>query len=499
MTTLEKTIPVAQTSMSETSEHHAELAKKYSNTKPNSIELESYTAALMPFNGYYGLDITGVEGAFITVDTNMHMQKGATVPIYDISLIISLDGVTSHRIPFTGTKGTFTNNKLFLETPATASGSTLIDLTFTRSGSTTGPTVSITGSIVLLEEEAKNVTGSTYNNPIHYEQYIGSYHAKFLGISESYTVLEIKDDYTLMFDYNNPSATKLTKVPSYTYSLNMYFFSFDNETNMNNLHVNNLIMGTSSKGGLICNDMMSLKGTNKVKSTRLLQTIETSKVIPTTNPNNTNSEALGEFSGYYPLPSVDKGAFISIEGIYTYSSSPTTCQVMVGVSLDGKKSEEFTFDSSMAFSKNNTLTISELVDLKFTREYTPDGSFGSLVTISGKVNGKTVKSYTAFNPVPLIGFGEAPMINSAKDSLTAESASIIWNGTTVTDFEYIPIMYILAWKDKSAEGSMPMPKDEMVLSFGTDGKSGNTCICTEYLDKIPFNISVVCAIPAAKG
>ena len=69
-------------------------------------------------------------------------------------------------------------------------------------------------------------------------------------------------------------------------------------------------MGTSSKGGLICNDMTSIDGA--VKSQRMTQTIEKADKIPTTFPDNVNSSELAKYAGYYPLPSLSEGAFLSI-------------------------------------------------------------------------------------------------------------------------------------------------------------------------------------------
>ncbi|NRA11905.1 MAG: hypothetical protein HRT57_08120, partial [Crocinitomicaceae bacterium] len=97
-------------------EDHKQLELKYKDLDPKLCIPETPTMALLPFTGYYGLTIDGVKGAFFTVDTNMHMAEGATTPVYHIKLIVSLDGGNSQSFAFTGTTGTFNENKLSLVT-----------------------------------------------------------------------------------------------------------------------------------------------------------------------------------------------------------------------------------------------------------------------------------------------------------------------------------------------------------------------------------------------
>lgn len=494
-------------------EHHEQLAKKYEGVAPNSIVTDSDTDQLMPFNGYYGLEIDGVSGAFFTVDTNMHMALNATTPIYDISLIVCLDGVNSHMFDFTTGGGTFDGSKLRLVSPA-VNGGYDIEMVFTREGlgSDMGVTANISGHITLPGATKIKVTGSTYNNAIPYEQYIGTYHEEFIGIPSGHKALEIQPEYVLMYDYGN-NANPATKVPSYTYNFNMYFFSITKKVDNNkDLQSSHLIMGTSSKAGLVCNDMISVakigeKSTSVVP--RLLQTIEIGEKIATTNALNENSDALGAFSGYYPLPMLAPGAFLSIEAIYTISDEVTTspCEVQIGLSVDGKVSKMYTFDSTMSFIdgnlsiNTNSTPITSILSINFKREYVTNGLFGTLVTITGTVTGKKVeKAFTPFNPVPLKGFGGSPMTGPNQEVLTISetSNSLTWSENSVTNsvksYKYVPIMYILVWKIDEAGVPTKGGKDSIVLSFGTDGGRGNTTIVTRYNGKIPTPPTVVTAI-----
>ncbi|WP_411023364.1 hypothetical protein, partial [Salmonella sp. s51228] len=113
------------------------------------------------------------------------------------------------------------------------------------------------------------VKGTTYNNPVPYSVYEGEYTIPFRLIShnDAIPVLYLHKDYNILYDYGNGTGN-LEKVPSFTYNLNMYFFSFSKgEKSIR------LIMGTSASGGLVCNNISVHIKTKKVKS-RSLQTIQ---------------------------------------------------------------------------------------------------------------------------------------------------------------------------------------------------------------------------------
>lgn len=99
------------------------------------------------------------------------------------------------------------------------------------------------------------------------------------------------------------------------------------------------------------------------------------------------------------------------------------------------------------------------------------------------MNNKSVTGFTLFNPVPLTVFGGVPMTNSKGDTLTIKSnTEVIYNGVTMNDIIYVPVMYILAY---------PVENPTTMMSFGTNGLSGNTCIVTD-----PSGMAVVSANPS---
>lgn len=480
---------------------HEAIEEKYRNINPLEVVADPNTMALLRFNGYYALDIVGAPGAFFAVDANMHIKDGIPQPIYDISLVISLDGTTSERVQFTGSDGTFENNVLTFSTPGNLNGRTTVNLTFTPTNSGDGTTAQCKGTIGIPKHLPVAVTGTSYNNPISSEMFVGKYHVEILGIlPEDCQVLEIQKNYSILYDFGVLHGD-LVAVQTYTYNLNMYYFSIPKQPNSSSANDSSdsksskLIMGTSPSGGLVCNNML-IDGP-KV-TTRMIQTIEICENISTTKPVNTNSSVLAQFAGYYPISNVAPGAFVAIEGNYTVQTSGgnQAYTVTIGVSLDGMSTKVYTFDTSMSFT-NNVLTIPSATDdapnilsLTFDRTYGALGNFGSLVSITGTVEQYTASGYTAFNPVPLSSFGGAHMtsiINSEVLIVNSDTA-ITFNGHAVSEFLYVPIMYILAFTD-------PASQNQVLLSFGTDGCAGNTCIITESTTPNPL-ISVVYAIPS---
>ncbi|HKC67081.1 MAG TPA: hypothetical protein VKG26_02545, partial [Bacteroidia bacterium] len=176
--------------------------------------------------------------------------------------------------------------------------------------------------------------------------------------------------------------------------------------------------------------------------------------------------------------------------------------VMIGISMDGVTATGYTFDTTMTFdTTSNTLTIPATANpndpnlplsITFNRNYTP-ANYG-LVSITGIIGKTSVAGYTPLNPVPLSVFGGVTMTglkgsNAEGVSLTiVNDNEVIYNGTKIkTDMKsilYVPLMYILAY---------PSVNPTTVMSFGTDGLRGNTCIITDN-----NGIYVVYAIPSAQ-
>lgn len=498
---------IERLSMDELTSHHQDLEEKYKNTTAG--EVDDQTKALMAFNGYYSMSMPKTAaGAFFSIDTNMHINEKSPTPNYDVSLIISMDGHTSTRFQFSGTKGqagapeaSFINDTLKLSTPAILAGNSL-ELSFTRTGLSEGVTASFSGSITYQGEQAVNVTGQTYNNIIPSTMYSGKFHTEALGVIPGKEVMQIKKDFSLLYDYGSGTG-ELTQVPSYTYNMNMYFFSVSKDGK-----TSKLIMGTSGNCGLICNDMIVDNATNKV-TTRSLQTLAIAGNISTKHKNNPDGEKLAAFSGYYPMPTVSENAFVSIAG--QYSVSPTNekeYKVLIGISLDGAISDVYTFDTAMTFEDNTFAIWPEEVSgiptfsMKFKQEYKQQGNFGSLVTatISGAVMDKPVTAYSALGPVPLLAFGGATM-NNKKGTEPLEINSnheVTYKGMAGLELLYVPLMYILEFKVNHAQAPEPPKLETIVLSLGTDGGKGTACIVNAFPNGItkPPVISTVFGIPS---
>lgn len=451
------------TALTEMAAYHQQMAEKYAGVKPEEQSLSPDAQALIAFNGYYTLDL--VPGAFFAIDTNMHVQAGAKSPIYDVALIVSLDGETSRRFPFTGT---FDGTTL-VQTGTT--GDFSVNLTLTRSDGSKGTTATCAGTITLPSATAQTVTGFTYNNPIpssifqgdYYEteplyiQHDGTYQQENVAIA----VMRIEPDFGLSYDFGSNNGN-LQPVGAYSYNMNMYYFTFSDGVNSVNL-----IMGSAAEGGLACNNMVVNTQTNAVTA-RSLQTVPFPNKGSLEIPNMSSNE-LAAFSGYYQLPSIAPGAFISIQAQYIpILGSVDVYLVKIGVSLDGISATGYYFDAgSMSFKKNMLTMPEQSISITFDRKY--DASKGSLVTITGTIGSYQANGFTLFNPVPLHVFGGVPMKDSkGKNSLTVVSDwEVIYNGTTMKSIIYVPIMYILA---------NPWDAPTTVMSFGTSGLKGNTCI-----------------------
>lgn len=194
-----------------------------------------------------------------------------------------------------------------------------------------------------------------------------------------------------------------------------------------------------------------------------------------------------------PITAFNTRAFISVEGIYTVKSSGTEYKVEIGVSTDGVTSKVFTVNSTMTFD-GSTLIIpafnleTEDLTIIFDRTYVADGNHGTLVNISGKIGDIPFTGSTPLNPVPLSAFGGAEMkAIDGSETLSIETDSqLTYQGVVVNELLYVPVMYIGAF-DAEATGNT------VVLSLGTDGGRGNTCIVTDK--KAAHLMDVVYAIP----
>lgn len=97
--------PATHAPMDGITQIHNQLRELYSETT-NGIT-EPATQSLKAYNGYYALKGAGTAaGAFFTVDTNMIVTNDG-LPVYHVSLIISLNGTQSHIFSFTGSSATF--------------------------------------------------------------------------------------------------------------------------------------------------------------------------------------------------------------------------------------------------------------------------------------------------------------------------------------------------------------------------------------------------------
>lgn len=457
-----ESIQLAGSSLSQLQASHKQLEEKYKGLNPNEIRVNPETVSLISFNGYYSLDCA--PGAFFAIDTNMHVQSGAS-PVYDLELLVSLDGKKSAGFPFTGA---FDGNHLTQSSAAIEGFS--VDLVFTRTDGNDGTTAVCSGTITLPGMSPKSVSGITYNNPIPASLFIGEYYeieplyieldGKNQKESVAVPVMRIETDNRILYDFGKNDGT-LQPVSSYSYNMNMYYFTFSSGT-----ETTSLIMGTAAEGGFACNNMVE-DTTTKAITSRSLQTIPFPKEESMEIPNLSSNE-LAKFSGYYQLPSIAPRAFISIQAEYVpVLGSIDLYQVKIGVSLDGVSSTGYYFDAEKMSFENNTLIMKDQsISISFKREY--NAAQKSLVTVSGKIGNNQVSGYTLFNPVPLSAFGGVPMTNSNGDTLTVVNDSeVIYNGTTMSSIIYVPIMYILA---------NPWNAPTTVMSFGTSGLKGTACI-----------------------
>lgn len=456
---------------------------------PSAFTPSPDTRALLPYNGYYALNCA--PGAFFAIDANLVVSKGGTEANYMTTLYVSLDGKTSHSIPFSS--GTFDGTTLVQNTHELS-----LNLTLTRANDQ-DITALLNGKISLRELQPVKVSGSTYNNPIESSLFQGTYYLPetiILGPSKApekamIKAMRIGENNTLYYDYGSGDQN-LKQVQNYIYNMNMYYFQFPNGTRSVQL-----IMGTAGSAGFACNDM-TINGTSI--SSRSLQTIISANqvnnnIISDLEPNS-NSQELGAFSGYYPLTSINPLAFLSILGQYTIFLGSVVYSASITFSFDGVNSTSYEFvQENMSFI-DNVLTLTDATNntnicLTFSKQYNAETMM--LAKVTGSINQYTeLESWTPFNPVPLKAFGGVPMTNADSSVNIVSNSSVIYttgtntpttNALNMNAFIYVPLMYILA---------NPWDRPSTVLSLGTSKKNGNVSIVID----VPTNTTTwVQAIP----
>ena len=508
--------------------YRQETVENIDLTKPEGTLLTAENDDIIRFNGYYALDITtgkyaGEQGAFFTIDTNMYVTTdktaGNSTAKYYLQFILSMDGITSTRIPF---KGTFTKineeeYRLQQLLPITDPNGFSIDLTLTHSSPEESTTAKFTGSITPPSKPPVQVNGSTYNNPILSSTYKGTYYNKLetpliINRQEKFVVseniiLEIGKENEFDLSYSADNSGNLEPINSYKFNMNMYVFSFPSPSN--NGDMISLVMGTSPASGLVCGDLTSKSGSATTQ--RTLHTVKAP--VKVTKPNvlttNLSSNKLAPFSAYYPTPTTEyPGAFIAIQAIrIPLVNDIDIYEVTIGVSTDGITSAVYNFDDSMSFDeKKNTLKIPNpaygidpkpegatppvipeyIVDISFTRQYVAEGKSGHLIKLEGAIWGQPVSTFTPFNLIPLKGFMGATLKDANGNKLVVNNNNeVTYKGISVgishpQNILYVAVMYILEFTNPAPTNPHPDYKYKIVCSFGTDAEQGLACIVTEY-------------------
>ncbi len=446
---------------------HDELVEKYALADPAHVVLTDDAKKLIAFNGYYSLDAAPgtAPGAFFAVDTNLLIKDGTSQPITDVTLIVSLDGTTSFKAAFTGT---FIDGRVI---QSDADAPFAVDLVLTRLVDDSPATASCSGDITLTKAKPTRVTGRTYNNPIPCSVFAGTYYYAPSGVPVR--VMEIGTDYQLRYDYGTGNGT-LQPVPTYSFNMNMYYFSFGPKA-----QTTQLVMGTSGAQGLACNNIYP--GPSGSVSRSLM-------TIPTPTTGNAKAKDLSAFSGFYLLPSLGAGAFLTIQGQYQFVGPEIVdYQVQIALSMDGKSSRAFTFDETMTF-EDERLTIPNVADVKFARHY--DAERGTLTSVEGWIAPyDRVRGENYLNPVPVTAFGGATMRDKTGDSLVVNGDGIVsYDGNDIVAGVYVPLMYILAGSTLQGQ--------EWLLSLGTAGIHGTACIVTSVPAAPAGVMSIVTAIPS---
>ena len=444
---------------------------------------------LITFNGMYNL--AGSPGAFVLVDATMTKTVKRPEPQYVVSLVVSLDGTTSHSVNFTGS---FDGNRL----RQTAPNGMALDLTFAHRSRGLGPTAFVKGQVTLPAAQPVAVSGVSYDNPIQADFWNGQTFYLTPATGKHLTpVARIDKDGNLYYD-NGRNNGKLSPVAAYTYNLDMYYYSFTDPQG----DTANFIMGTSGSQGFAMNNLVSRAG--EPISTRNLTTIPRAVTPSTKNwypdfhltqgPSTIQvggDVSLSDFSAYYPIQFPDgkasPKAFFSVDGS-TLSLLPGIEQAVPGsnpgslysalitVSIDGVTTRNYYYDTSqnMSFDGRTLRMPRQNIEVTFTREY--DAKAGSVFTMEGTIGTRRVTGKSPFNPVPINQFAATMKDVSGKNVLViTPTGDVTLNGQVLSNYEYVPSMYIVAGP---IPGTTLIPQPVTLISLGHGGASGMSAIVT---------------------
>lgn len=199
------------------------------------------------------------------------------------------------------------------------------------------------------------------------------------------------------------------------------------------------------------------------------------------------------FTGYYQM-NVAPGAFLSIDTTVAVATQPPadSIDVTISLSMDGATATTFTAADGIAFD-GTTLTIPNLVNLVFTRDY----QAGRLVSFAGQVGGSTVTGSTYYNAVPLAAFvgnyfdvvtGKPVLAIAGPDDIRFDFAIFAGGGALqpVAGYRYNPGMFVLSFS--GADGSA------FTVMLGTAGAGGLAAsIMTDTAQR--YALSILSASP----
>ncbi len=447
------------------------------------------TTQLITFNGMYNL--AGSPGAFVLVDAVMSRSVKRPEPQYVVSLVVSLDGTTSQSVNFTGS---FDGHRLRQTSP----DGMALDLTFTHRSRGLGPTAYVKGQVTLPGVQPVAVSGVSYDNPIQADFWNGQTFYLTPATGRGLTpVARIGKDGNLYYD-NGRGDGKLSPVSAYTYNLDMYYYSFTDPQG----DTANFIMGTSGSQGFAMNNLVARGG--EPISTRNLTTIprgadpSTKNWYPdfhlTQGPSSIQvggDVSITDFSAYYPIEFADgktnPKAFLSIDGsdlslvpgieqAVPGTNPGSLYSALITVSLDGGTTRNYYYDTSqnMSFDGRTLRMPRQHIEVTFTREY--DAKTGSVFSMTGTIGTRRISGKSPFNPVPITQFAATMKDVSGKNTLViTPTGEITLNGQALTNYEYVPSMYIVAGP---IPGTTLIPQPVTLISLGHGGASGMSAIVT---------------------
>ena len=456
------------------------IALSPADATASSTPQQRQTQDLVSFNGYYALNTS--PDAFFYVNSTMRATKGGARQRYTVSLDLSLDGKTSYSANF---DGTFRNNRLLQRTKR---GPT-IDLRFTRTGNALGPTARIAGRVTLPGQQPVTVTGTTYSNPTPAAFWGGqTYYATAAPGGQPIPTVRMTRNGRI--DYRSGASNRWVRAKSYTYNLDMYYFSLSKNLD--------LVMGTAGQSGKVANELKTVAG---VQTQNELLTLPNAQPPSTGamdwSPNLTPGPTLGDFSGYYPIPTArNPNAFVTIEGrsLADPSLSPDDLyQVLISVSTNGRSVRSWYFDpqGGMTFDGSVLRMPAQGITLRFERRY--DRATRALFTMRGKIGKRAVRGQSTFNSIPVSAFAGTMTDSAGQHELViTQAGEVTLDGQSIPNYEYVPTMYILAGP---LPGTTPNNQPETVLSLGFSGANGRTAIVTTSAGTPQSQTFTLSAIP----